>query len=226
MNKNPELFYAWTRRRFFGTLAATTAIPLIPASLFAEDLAAMPYMTEGPFYPDNLPLDTDNDLLIINDAAKPGLGTVAYLTGRVLDVKGNPIKNATVEIWQCDANGVYNHSRDSGRRPEKQDKNFQGFGRTLTTVDGAYNFRTIRPVRYPGRTPHIHVKVWRGGKDVLTSQILVAEEKEANARDGLARRLGDKADLVTAAFKRLPDSKIGSTHANFDIVLGKTPSDK
>jgi len=226
MNSKPERFYAWTRRRFCGTLAATTAIPLIPASLFAEDLAAMPAMTEGPFYPDKLPLDTDNDLVVINDAAKPGLGTIAYLTGRVLDTKGNPVNNATVEIWQCDNNGVYNHSLDSGRRPEKQDTRFQGFGRTLTALDGAYNFRTIKPVVYPGRTPHIHLKVWVAGRDVLTSQILMKEAAAANARDGLARRLGDKLDLVVADFKKMPDSKIGSVHANFDIVLGKTPADR
>lgn len=222
----PQPFFAWTRRRFMGTLAATTAIPLIPAELFAEDLAAMPFMTEGPFYPDTLPLDTDNDLLVINDAAKPGLGTIAYLSGRVLDIKGNPVRNATVEIWQCDNNGVYYHSRDSGRRLGERDLHFQSFGRTITGADGTYNFRTIKPVPYTGRTPHIHVKVWLGGRDILTSQILVKEYAKQNARDGLARRLGDKLPLVVADFKTLKGSKIGSVHATYDIILGKTPSDK
>ena len=118
------------------------------ASAFAEALVRMPRQTEGPFYPDHLPLDTDNDLIIVNDSITPAVGTITHLSGKVLDVRGEPIRNALVEIWQVDNNGVYLHS-GSGNRA-KRDKNFQGFGRFLTGSSGEYYFRTIKPVPYPG----------------------------------------------------------------------------
>ena len=116
-----------------------------------------PQQTEGPFYPDKLPLDTDNDLLIINDAITPAVGEVTHLSGRILDAKGDPVRNAVVEIWQGDNNGAYLHTGTSNG--DKRDTNFQGFGRFLTGSTGEYYFRTIKPVPYPGRTPHIHFKV-------------------------------------------------------------------
>src|SRR5580700_2276185 len=134
---------------------------------YAEELARTPSLTEGPFYPPKLPLDTDNDLLIVNDNITPAVGEVTHLGGKILDAKGNPVRNALVEIWQCDNKGVYLHTRDSGRK--KRDENFQGFGRFLTGSSGEYYFRTIKPVPYPGRTPHIHFKVKRSGKELLTT---------------------------------------------------------
>src|SRR5439155_9219024 len=116
------------------------------------ELARTPRLTEGPFYPDRLPLDTDNDLVIVSNAVTPALGEVTHLTGRLLSQAGEPIRDAVVEIWQVDAKGVYLHTADSGRR--QRDANFQGFGRFTTGSTGAYRFRTIKPVPYPGRTPH------------------------------------------------------------------------
>src|SRR5438093_5825587 len=135
-----------SRRGFLSGVAARalgTAAYFTPG-VFAEQLTQTPRQTEGPFYPNKLPLDTDNDLLIINDNITPAVGEVAHLTGKVLDAKGNPLKNALVEIWQCDANGVYLHTNDSGSKKDKQDKNFQGFGRFLTGSTGEYYFRTIK----------------------------------------------------------------------------------
>src|SRR5438128_11039304 len=83
---------------------------------FAEELARTPRLTEGPFYPDQLPLDTDNDLLVINDSITPAIGEITHLGGKVLDAAGSPIKNAVIEIWQVDNRGVYIHSADSTRR--------------------------------------------------------------------------------------------------------------
>src|SRR5207253_5713449 len=131
-----------------------------------------PRLTEGPFYPDRLPLDTDNDLIIVNNALTPAVGEITHLTGRVLGRNGEPIRNALVEIWQVDGRGVYLHSADSGRR--QRDTNFQGFGRCATTAKGEYRFRTIKPVPYTGRTPHIHVKVKKGNRELLTTQIFVS----------------------------------------------------
>src|SRR5262249_42781386 len=120
------------------------------------------------------------------------------LTGKVTDIKGNPVNNALVEIWQCDNNGAYIHT-GSGNK-DKADKNFQGFGRFLTGSSGEYYFRTIKPVPYPGRTPHIHVKVKRGGKELLTTQCYVKGFAQ-NEKDGIYRSLqGAARDSVTVDF--------------------------
>jgi protocatechuate 3,4-dioxygenase beta subunit len=219
---------AWieSRRRFLARLglgaAALTAGSLLARGAFAEELTRTPPQTEGPFYPDKLPLDTDNDLLIVNDTIDPAVGEVTHLTGRVLDAKGEPLRNAVVEIWQCDANGVYLHSRGGSR--EKQDKHFQGFGRFTTGSTGEYYFRTIKPVPYPGRTPHIHVMVKRKGKELLTTQCYIKGDPR-NDRDGVLRGIRDaKArESVMVDFTPVKDSKIGELAGKFDIVLGVTP---
>ena len=140
------------RRRFLRGLGLGAAAFTAPG-LFAEALVRTPAQTEGPFYPDHLPLDTDNDLLVLNNELTPAVGEVTYVSGRILDARGEPIRNAVVEIWQCDAHGVYLHKgSDNG---DKRDKHFQGFGRFVTGSTGEYLFRTIKPVPYPGRAPHI-----------------------------------------------------------------------
>ncbi|MCA9152922.1 MAG: intradiol ring-cleavage dioxygenase, partial [Planctomycetales bacterium] len=135
---------------------------------------------------------------------------------------GNPVRNAVVEIWQADNNGAYLHS-GSGNA-EKRDSNFQGFGRFLTGSKGEYLFRTIRPVPYPGRTPHIHFAVNRGSKRVLTTQLYMKDEP-LNAKDGIYRSLGASGSLVTSDFGPLADSKVGELSATFDLVLGMTPNE-
>lgn len=211
------------RRTFLSTLSFSAAA-LMTRGVFAEELTRTAAQTEGPFYPDKLPLDTDNDLLVINDGITPAVGEVTYLTGKILDAKGNPLKNAVVEIWQCDANGVYLHSEDSAPKKDKQDKHFQGFGRFLTGASGEYLFRTIKPVPYVPRTPHIHFKVKRGGKELLTTQCYI-KGHPGNQRDIVLRGLRDEKALASLMvdFKPIKDSKIGELAANFDIVLGVTP---
>ena len=210
-----------SRRRFLQGFTATAAGLWVPGA-FAEALTQTPRQTEGPFYPVDLPLDTDNDLIVINDATDPSLGTVTHLSGRVLDKNGQPIRNAVVEIWQVDNAGVYLHKGSAGR--EKRDKNFQGFGRFMTGTTGEYYFRTIKPVAYPGRTPHIHFAVKMKGQKKWTTQCYIKGEPQ-NEKDGLLRRIKDKAqrDSVIVDFAPVKDSKIGELAARFDIVLGFTP---
>jgi protocatechuate 3,4-dioxygenase beta subunit len=215
-----------SRRFFLGALGLGAAAFTVRGA-FAEELARTPPLTEGPFYPDKLPLDTDNDLLIINDNITPAVGEVAHLTGRVLGPSGSPVRNAVVEIWQCDANQVYLNTGDSEAKKDQQDKNFQGFGRFLTGSSGEYYFRTIKPVPYPGRpAPHIHVKVKQGGRELLTTQIFI-NGHPGNARDGVFADLRDLIDreLVMVDFKTVKGSKVGEFSAHFDIVLGRTPDE-
>jgi protocatechuate 3,4-dioxygenase beta subunit len=186
---------------------------------FVDELVKTPAQTEGPFYPVKLPLDTDNDLLVINDAITPAVGEITHLSGRVLDAKGSPLRNALVEIWQVDNNGAYLHE-DSDNR-DKADKNFQGFGRFMTGSTGEYYFRTIKPVSYPGRTPHIHVAVKIKGRDKFTTQCYIKGHKQ-NARDGVYMGIRDakQRESVAVEFAPLKDSKIGELAARFDIVMG------
>ena len=215
-----------SRRAFLGAIAGGLAA-CVPAGVFAEELTRTPPMTEGPFYPDVLPLDTDNDLIIVNDALTPAVGEITHLTGRILGPNGDPIKNATIEIWQCDAKEVYLHTSDSGPKSDQRDGNFQGFGRFTTGSTGAYYFRTIKPVPYPGRpAPHIHVKIKKGSRELLTTQFGVYGHP-GNEVDGVfagARDLIDR-ELLFADFKTMADSKIGELTAKFDVVLGKTPTE-
>ena len=209
------------RRQFVGTLVFGLSACAVPGA-FAEQLGRTPPQTEGPFYPDHLPLDTDNDLLIVNDGITQAVGEITHLSGRILGPTGSPVRNAVVEIWQCDHAGVYIHSQDVNRKP--RDGNFQGYGRFLTDSSGSYYFRTIKPVAYPGRTPHIHFKVKKGGRELLTTQCYVRGDA-GNEKDMIWQRIADprSRESVTIPFVPVPGSKIGELAATFDIVLGLTP---
>jgi len=210
-----------SRRNFLRRMAFASALATVPG-LFAEELVRTPRQTEGPFYPDRLPLDTDNDLLIINDTTTPAVGDITWVSGRVLDARGQPIRNALVEIWQCDHHGAYLHSGTSNR--DKRDANFQGFGRFLTGSTGEYLFRTIKPVPYPGRTPHIHYAIKMKGKKELITQLYI-EGHPGNERDGIWKNMKDEKarKSVTVPFTPISASKIGELAARFDIVMGLTP---
>jgi protocatechuate 3,4-dioxygenase beta subunit len=212
------------RRRLIALGGLGMAAWTVPG-VFAQALLETPRQTEGPFYPDHLPLDRDNDLLIVGDRTTPAIGEVTHLTGRVLDTGGSPLRGVTVEIWQVDGRGVYLHSR-SGNTGSGRDQNFQGFGRFETGSTGEYRFRTVKPVAYPGRTPHIHVKVKRGDRELLTTQCYVKGDP-GNARDGVLRGIRDDRarDSVIVDFAPLPSSRAGELTARFDIVLGLTPAE-
>jgi protocatechuate 3,4-dioxygenase beta subunit len=185
-----------------------------PAS--AARLVATPEQTTGPFYPIEPPLTRDNDLTRVAGSQGRAKGRIADVAGQLLDVNGRPIRNARIEIWQCDANSRYHHPRDRGGAI---DENFQGFGHAITDTDGRYRFRTIRPVPYPGRTPHIHVAVFADGAEPFATQLYVAGEP-LNARDLLYQHIPpDRRRLVTAAFEPTQGGS-GPLRAQFDIVLG------
>jgi protocatechuate 3,4-dioxygenase beta subunit len=216
-----------SRRRFlrrFGVgAAALAASNWFVRGAFAEELVRTPAQTEGPFYPDHLPLDTDNDLLVINDSITPAVGEITHLSGRLLDSRGEPLRNVLVEIWQVDNNGAYLHSQTGNR--EKRDKNFQGFGRFLTGSTGEYYFRTVKPVPYPGRTPHIHFAIKAKGQEKFTTQCYIKGHPQ-NDKDGVLRGIRDQKakDSVMVDFTPMKNSRIGELSAKFDIVMGFTPA--
>lgn len=216
------MYFDQQRRRFLQQSLVVGSTVIWTPGAFAEVLTRTPHQTEGPFYPDRLPLDTDNDLLIINDSITPAVGEVTHLSGKVMNINGEPIRNVVVEIWQVDNGGSYLHT-DSARRGN-YDSNFQGYGRFLTNRKGEYYFRTIKPVPYGPRTPHIHFAVNQGERNLLTTQCYIRGEAQ-NARDGIFRSVRDPKlrEALTVDFLPIKDSSAGELVANFDIVLGVTP---
>ena len=183
--------------------------PLLATPALADEHPPTPRMTEGPFYPRRFPKDVDADLTRVEGRNAAAQGTVLDLSGRVMDRSGRPRAGARVEIWQCDAQGQYHHVGE----PEG-DPDFQGFGFTIADAEGRYAFRTIRPVPYPGRTPHIHFTVLEGGRRRLTSQMFV-EGEPGNARDGIYRSLGGESRLVTMKLEQAGAGLRGA----LDVVL-------
>lgn len=194
------------RRLLLGLLA-------LPASVGAA--LRTPAATEGPFYPtaEMRFADVDNDLVKITGRVEQAGGKVVRLGGRVLDRDGKPLPGAQVEIWQCDVNGRYLHRGDS--RSTARDSGFQGFGRDIARADGAYEFRTIEPVPYSGRTPHIHLKVLVDGRERLTTQLYLPDHPQ-NQRDWLYRRIpAEQRDMVTMFF----DTSTPEPRARVDLVV-------
>lgn len=186
----------------------------------AQNLSPTPRQTEGPFYPDRLPLDQDNDLTVVAGHRVPAKGEVTDLTGRIVDAGGRPLRGVVIEIWQVDHHGHYIHTADASGA---NDAAFQGFGRFETGQDGAYRFRTIKPVPYPGRTPHIHVKLNKGGRELLTTQMYV-QGHPLNERDGILRSIRDPGQRAALLVPFVPSNqRPGELTARFDIVLGMTP---
>lgn len=211
------------RRRLLQSLLFTTG-GILTNELYAEALVLTPRATEGPYYPDHLPLDQDNDLTLITGGQAPAGGVVTEFGGRLLMADGTPVADRTIELWQADVNGCYLHSKGVQKGKER-DPGFQGFGKIVTNAKGEYRFRTIRPGLYTGRTIHWHIAVNEGEKRLLTTQLYIAGV-EQNEKDGILQRTGtpEQRLSVIQEFKpRSSDEKelIGT----WDIVLGATPQE-
>jgi protocatechuate 3,4-dioxygenase beta subunit len=200
------------RRRIILALGAAAIAPLTPTPVLADERPPTPRMTEGPFYPRSFPKDSDGDLTRVAGRGDVAQGDVLDVTGRIVDRSGKPRAGARVEVWQCDATGHYHHVGYG-----EGDAGFQGFGAVTTDAEGRYAFRTIKPVPYPGRTPHIHFAVLEGGKRRLVSQMFI-EGEAGNARDGLYRYLGAEAKRVTMKLEpaKLAGAKL---HGSLDVVV-------
>ncbi|MEP6608402.1 MAG: intradiol ring-cleavage dioxygenase [Burkholderiaceae bacterium] len=198
MNTRPNNARTLQRRAFLAGAAATTIAPLAAAQTAPGALRPSPSQTLGPFYPRNAgerPAETDADLLRVEGDRVLTKGVPILLTGRVLDRRGQLITNAAIEIWQCDANSVYHHP--AGGAEAERDQNFQGYGMSRTDNAGTFHFRTIRPIAYPGRTPHIHVRVQAPGASAFSTQLYLPDDPN-NRRDFLFSRMSadDQAALT------------------------------
>ena len=213
---------ARNRRQFLATLGAG-GLFYATKGAFAQALTLTPEQTIGPYYPDRLPLDLDNDLLVINDRITPAVGAIAWVSGRILDQTGQPVRGAVAEIWQADNNGAYIHSASP---IANRDSNFQGYGRFLTSSSGEYLFRTVKPGLYPGRTRHIHFSVTAPRRAQFTTQLYVAGEALNNS-DGVLSGIRDatQRNSVIKTWAAVPTSRIGELAVQFDIILGYTASD-
>src|SRR5213594_1129180 len=163
-SKTAAFYIPIDRRRFFKSMALASAGFTLPGYL-AEALTLSPSVTQGPYYPlaNNIPLDKDNDLVQLNDNLTIAAGVATYLSGRVLDINGNPVRGALVELWHADREGDYLYSASATRNPAC-DANFAGFGQFLTGSSGQFRFRTIKAGLYNGRTRHYHVGVTIPGR--------------------------------------------------------------
>ncbi len=208
------------RRRMLEIAAGCAAAVSLGRAGRTATLSPTPRQTAGPFYPLSIPADADNNLVQIAGHSGTAKGTVSHVSGHVLDANGRALSGLRVEIWQCDTNGRYHYVRD-GRAETPLDDDFQGYGQTITDGSGAYRFRTIRPVPYPGRTPHIHFTVSGPGLAPFTTQMYI-EGEPLNERDGVLMGVRDpaaRAQLIVP-LRPAPEIEAKALAGTFDIVIG------
>ena len=200
-------------RNIIGALAVAS---LLAGVAWAATLEPTPGQTAGPFYPSVLPDDRDADLLVIKGrAAAPAQGTVLHLVGRVTDTSGAPVADALVEVWQSDVYGRYLLPKDGA--PGQRDPNVQGYGQGRTDASGAYKFRTIKPVPYQSRPPHIHFQVTHARFRALVTQMYVVGDV---GRENPAYFGGQKVrDALSVTLQPAAGAEPGALSARFDIVL-------
>lgn len=212
------------RRAILGSAAAVglaSAAPpawFTPTAAIAQDLVATPAQSLGPFYPSTPPADHDADLTRVGKNAKLAAGDLTYVSGNVFDTRGKPLAGVQVEIWQCNAFGRYHHPGDTSARP--LDPNFQGYGRTITDAAGGYTFRTIKPVTYPGRAPHIHFRLSGPSIADFATQLYIAGHAQ-NDDDGLLRSVRNQRsrDALLAIFEK--SAGVDEWRAKWDIVIAR-----
>ncbi len=218
---------AITRREILGMAAALGGLALTQpmSSVLAQEAKRQltPEQIMGPFYPIIRPLDHDADLTVIKGKQRPAEGKVIHLTGRVLNIKGEPVRGAKVELWQANTHGRYDHPTDTN--PAPLDPNFQGYGVQITDAEGRYRFKTIKPGAYPvgpnwARPPHIHFDIM-GKNDRLVTQLYFPGEP-LNEKDDIFNQLGSYKDAaIGKLLPRAKDVEADSLVLAWDIILDK-----
>lgn len=206
--------FAASRRRLLLRAAALTLVAPLPGQAQKAALEPTPRDAEGPFYPVRFPADIDGDLARIAGRTRDAKGTLLYLEGRVLSADGAPLAGAKVELWQCDSLGRYHHVDGD---PGERDDDFQGYGVVTADAGGRYAFRTIRPVRYGGRPPHLHFKITHPRAQPLTTQLYPRGESAERSGFGLSDR--DTRTRLTFVLAAATGRESGALAATYDFVL-------
>lgn len=198
----------FSRRKF---IAGVVPVVIAGKAVAATQYPKTPSQFAGPYYPkESIPFMQD----LTRFQGQAAQGDRMVLSGRVVDVRGNPVPDVVLEIWQCDHNGIYRHPRDS--KTEQIDTGFAGFAATQSQQDGAYQFMTIVPVPYTGRPPHIHARLHQNDKEILTTQIyLDGQEKENGFFFRVAGSLYGDRSLLTIQ----PQLQGENYQAVFDFVI-------
>jgi protocatechuate 3,4-dioxygenase beta subunit len=184
-------------------------------------LAPTPFTVPGPYYPMLKPMEHDMDLTRLRGHKKRAQGEVIHVVGRVLNTKGEPVRDAQIELWQANTFGKYNHPSDTN--PAPLDPDFQGYALQRTDREGRFRFLTIKPGPYPVekgviRTPHIHLEVM-GRSDRLITQLFFAGEM-LNAEDRVLRQVPHNRDALIAELEPAPAGEDPTTRlVTWDIVL-------
>ena len=216
---------SFKRRAALAGAVFSAAAALIPSVLRAQSANLVrrkrtPTEIEGPFYPLAFPADSDNDLTQIGGATTQAIGERLQINGRVLLEDGRAVTGARVEIWQVDHAGSYIHPAGASAAAPR-DAGFQGFGATLTDVDGRYQFTTIKPPPYETRPAHIHFKVKRAGSADFTTQMFFEGANKESGFVGLFYRPLDRwaAERPLLTVRITPGLNGAPLVAVFDIVL-------
>ena len=208
-----------SRRWLLASGGCATVAALGPV-LAAEKLRRTPTQMLGPFYPIDKPLDDDADLTMVKGRHARAKGQVVHVMGRVVNVDGEPVKGARLEIWQANAHGRYSHPRDTN--PAPLDPNFEGYAKLLTDADGRYRFKTIKPAAYPAgnimRPPHIHFDI-AGKSNRLVTQMYFPGDPLNENDSVLATASKNRQLLVAEVLAPTPDLEPDSLLARWDVVL-------
>ena len=204
-------------------VVAGSAVAFSTKFASAAALAFTPPQILGPFYPLNKELAQDSDLTRVPGRSGRAAGQVLNVMGRVLNLEGEPVRSAKVEVWQANSYGRYTHPSDTN--PAPLDPNFEGSAILTTDSEGRYRFKTIKPAAYPVgpnfiRPAHIHFQV-SGRQDRLVTQMYF-ENDPYNDKDPFLNDVGSlKERLITKLLDPTPEFEPDSKMAIFDIVLLK-----
>lgn len=199
-------------------MTATGLLVVGSGSLLAGSATSVqtPYQTEGPFYPDSDVGDKDLDLTVIKGHTEAARGEPIYVYGQVLDTAGNPLANATVDVWQANDAGRYRHDDDTN--PAPLDPNFQGWGIVQTDALGFYRYKTIMPGAYSTRPRHIHYKVSHEAAETVTTQLYFPGDPLIE-QDSVIQAVPEKDRWMLMSVKE--QSHVSGTPIyRFDVVLG------
>lgn len=204
-----------SRRMFAGAGLATAGVVWTSGARAIAARAPTAESPMGPFYPTIHPVDADADLTWVKGRNSRAVGQVVEVSGRVFDIHGNPLPNATLELWQANAAGRYDHPSDISKAP--LDPNFQGYASVRTDSTGAWRIVTIKPGGYDSpighRPPHIHFDL-RSSKTRNVAQLYFPEEAAGNASDTLYKALGAEAGTSVAVRNANDPNKY-----SWDIVM-------